>query len=245
MFVLFLSVVCILLVLTGINRMSKVEKAVSGNRMSAYAMIFAMILTLVRMTKSDSFSVKGTVSLIVCLALSACIGVKKAAKIEMIAMPQTVAILNGLGGLASMLVALATAVESGHNTFDQVTSSLAIAVGALTFTGSLIAAGKLARKIDSRPKVLPGHAAIQFLLLLGMLYLVVIHQMPFVIMLLALIWGYVFVIRVGGADMPITISLLNSLSGVAGGIAGMAVQDILLVAIGVCFSWVQIGRAHV
>ena len=114
---------------------------------------------------------------------------------------------------------------------------LALAIGAMTLTGSLIAAGKLARILDARPKSLPNHATVMGLLS-GLCVVGIVLQIlcsgwwAIAVAVLALAIGVIFVMRVGGADMPITISLLNSLSGVAGGIAGMAINEPLLVCVG-------------
>ena len=227
--------ICVAAVLVGINMMSKVRTAVRGNGLSAAAMVLAMgLIFFLRAWAAD-------VSLIlaICAALAAgtVIGVYGAVKAKMIDMPQVIALLNGLGGGASALVAAVTAVNGGAPVFESLTAGLALAIGALTLTGSLVAAGKLARILDARPKSLPNHSAVMAVLTL--LILVGILLQTFVsglwaipVAILSLIIGVVFVMRVGGADMPITISLLNALSGVAGGIAGMAINEPLLVAIG-------------
>ncbi|WP_027106349.1 NAD(P)(+) transhydrogenase (Re/Si-specific) subunit beta, partial [Ligilactobacillus ceti] len=217
---------CTLLVLFGINRMSKVKQAVLGNRISGIAVALAMVLTAYRYQIFSAW----TLYIVMIIALG--LGFVASRKIAMIDMPQTVAVLNGFGGLASLLVAYATALVSGNDPFALITSNIAIAVGALTLTGSLIAGGKLARILNAQPQSLKFHSLWQGLLLIAMIYFIAIAQNPLITLILALVWGIIFVMRVGGADMPITISLLNSFSGVAGGIAGMAVNEPLLVAIG-------------
>ena len=196
--------ICVAAVLLGINLMSKVKTAVLGNALSAAAMIMAMTLTVIR------YGITSHISLYVALAIGAVIGVIGAAKAKMISMPQIIALLNGLGGAASALVAGVTAINGPVSLFDAATAGLALAVGALTFTGSLIAAGKLARILDSRPKTLPHHAAIMGLLAalcVAGIVLQTVHSsiwaIPVAVLSLAI--GVVFVIRVGGADMPITI----------------------------------------
>ena len=116
-------------------------------------------------------------------------------------------------------------------------AGLALAIGALTLTGSLIAAGKLARILDAKPKSLPGHSIIMAVLAVACVCAIVLQTLhssawAIAVAIISLVIGVVFVMHVGGADMPITISLLNALSGVAGGIAGMAINEPLLVAIG-------------
>ena len=230
-----LCAICVVAVLFGINLMSKVKCSVGGNALSAAAMVMA--IAIIYFTRAGATTAGVIIALAVAMAIGAAVGIYGAVKAKMIAMPQIIALLNGLGGAASALVAAVTAVNGAASVFDGITAGLALAIGALTFTGSLIAAGKLARILDSRPKSLPGHTTIMAILVAvcaaGVL-LQTFHSGAWAILVavLSLAIGVVFVMRVGGADMPITISLLNALSGVAGGIAGMAINEPLLVAIG-------------
>ena len=227
--------VCVVAVLLGINAMSKVKTAVKGNGLSAAAMVFA--IALIFATRVWAAGTGVIVALCVALAVGTVIGIYGAAKTKMIDMPQIIALLNGFGGAASALVAAVTAVNGNAPAFEAATAGLALAIGALTFTGSLIAAGKLARILDAKPKSLPHHSAIMGILAAACVAGIVLQTVhsgswAICVTLLSLVIGVVFVMRVGGADMPITISLLNALSGVAGGIAGMAINEPLLVAIG-------------
>jgi len=230
-----LCAVCVGAVLLGINMMSKVKSSVAGNGLSALAMVMAM--AMIYITRVGDTGTAVIVALMIALAVGTAIGIYGALTAKMIAMPQIIAMLNGFGGAASALVAAVTAVIGAKTTFEGATAGVALAVGALTFTGSLIAAGKLARILDSRPKTLPGHATIMGILVLACVAGIVLQTVhsgawAIAVAILALAIGVVFVMRVGGADMPITISLLNALSGVAGGIAGMAINEPLLVVIG-------------
>ncbi|MBQ6798352.1 MAG: NAD(P)(+) transhydrogenase (Re/Si-specific) subunit beta [Oscillospiraceae bacterium] len=227
--------ICIAAVLLGINMMSKVKTAVQGNALSAAAMILAMALIFFMHVKGAGIGI--VLAILAALAVGTVIGVYGAAKAKMISMPQIIALLNGLGGGASALVAAVNAVNGGVPVFEAVTAGLALAIGALTLTGSLIAAGKLARILDARPKSLPHHSAVMGALAVLILIGIVLQTVSsgawaILVAVLSLVIGVVFVMRVGGADMPITISLLNALSGVAGGIAGMAINEPLLVAVG-------------
>ena len=226
---------CVAIVLLGINRMSKVKTAVLGNGLSAAAMVVAMALIFFLRVWAADISL--TVAICVALAAGTVVGIYGAAKAKMIAMPQIIALLNGLGGGASALVAAVTAMDSGVPVFEAVTAGLALAIGALTLTGSLIAAGKLARILDARPRSLPNHSAVMAALAVVILAGILLQTFvsggwALLVAVASLVIGVVFVMRVGGADMPITISLLNALSGVAGGIAGMAINEPLLVAVG-------------
>ncbi len=236
---IILSILLSLAVIAGISMMSKVKSAVAGNFLSALAMLVGVVATV-------WFSgVMSVWTIYVAIIIGALIGSVMAARAQMIQMPQLVALFNGLGGGASALVGVMSYMGWGMTTepeypvFVRFTAILAIAVGMITLVGSLVAAGKLARVIDGRPKVYPAHSAMTLcLIVLSVVCIVLgtVYAQSVWIALGAVLltsgFGYMFAIRVGGADMPITISLLNSLSGVAGSIAGMAIGDIFLVAVG-------------
>ena len=231
-------VICALLaagVLWGISMMSKVKTAVRGNGLSAACTLLAILITLYK------YNLLTDIGLWVCLAIGLAVGLVGAYKVKMIQMPQTVALLNGFGGAASALVAAVSVLDGKEmGAFSLTTAGLALAVGTVTLTGSLIAAGKLHKLLSQKPVVLPCHQQLTMLsLALSILTLVLfpgkwvgVLTAVFLCVVFSGFFGVVFAIRVGGADMPITISLLNSLSGVAGSIAGMAIGDPLLVAIG-------------
>ena len=229
-------------VLVGIALMSKVRTAVTGNLLSALCMAAAIVLTLFHAGIFDKPS-----DLWLCLIVTAIglvVGLLWAARIKMIEMPEIVALFNGFGGAASALVALATLIflpRESMNLFALITGAIALAVGMITLTGSLIAGGKLHKIINGRPVIWKGHKLIlnttMVLVVVTMALIVFVSAIPMwlsclLCTLLSAFFGVAFALRVGGADMPITISLLNSLSGVAGSIAGMAIGDPLLVAVG-------------
>ena len=225
------------LVLVGIYLMSKVNRAVLGNQVSAIALALGVIVTLVYNDIVPEWVLYAS------MLVGTIIGFIFAMRVSMLQMPQMIALFNGLGGAASAIVGgfALMGIGSEVNTFNTVSAIIAIIVGMVTLLGSLIAAGKLHKVLSQKPVILPLHQLLSSLLILLMIGLVVIGFIPNVIdinLLLVLtvvissLFGIVFCIRVGGADMPITISLLNSLSGVAGAVAGLAIGDILLVAIG-------------
>jgi NAD(P) transhydrogenase subunit beta len=225
-----------LLVLFGIYLMSKVKTSRLGNLVSAGAMMAGIIITLI---KNDILPFW---FLYVCLAIGAILGLILAATVKMIQMPQMIALLNGLGGLASLIVGgyALIGVGAGDDIFSRISANLALQVGAITFFGSLIAAGKLHRILPQKPIALPHHSfwtALSFILCLVMVAFSVFEILtPMYILLFGLLvstaFGIIFTIKIGGADMPIAISLLNSLSGVAGAISGLAIGDVLLVSVG-------------
>ncbi len=257
MMMLVLHILIPILVLIGLWQMSRVPTAVKGNELSVFAMTLAVTVTLL----GGEFS--SMLIVLLFLVIGGFIGLRMARKVQMIQMPQMVGLLNGLGGGASMLVGLLSLVGIkevkvlasylmksgiGENEvfwvtpFEGATSVLAIVIGALTLSGSLVAAGKLHRVLPQKPVRLSGHSFYVYtslLLCVAALALVLFffrtNTMGWIALLSVvggLAFGIFFTLRVGGADMPITISLLNSLSGVAGGIAGMAIGNLMLVAIG-------------
>ena len=244
---IILSALLSVAVLVGISMMSKVKTSVNGNLLSALAMLVGVVATLLFSGVVSAWTIYPAI------IIGALIGSVMARKVQMIQMPQVVALFNGLGGGASAFVGILSAsgmgfsseqlseiAMNGYEPFVQFTSLLAIAVGMITLVGSLVAAGKLHRVLPQKPIVWQNHSAITMLLLIltvaciiagifveGPSTLLIIGSIVF-----SALFGLFFSIRVGGADMPITISLLNSLSGVAGSIAGMAISDIFLVAVG-------------
>ena len=230
---IIISAVLAVLVLAGISMMSRVRTAVAGNLLSAFAMLCGIVATLL------FAGVVSVWTIYVSILIGALVGSILAVRVQMIQMPQTVALFNGLGGGASALVGLLSV--QGDTPFVRFTALLAVAVGMVTLVGSLVAAGKLHRVLPQKPVVWKGHALCTLLFLVLTLVFVVVGTFAqgagltvciagaFVA---ASLFGLWFSLRVGGADMPITISLLNSLSGVAGSIAGMAVGDVFLVAVG-------------
>ncbi len=230
-----LSALLSLGVLLGIRWMSRVKTAVRGNRLSALCMLAAVIIILLReRVLEDAFVWAG-------LAVGLIAGLVLARVVRMITMPQMVGLLNGLGGAASAVAAWLTIKNAAVlSAFALVTAESALCVGALTFSGSLVAAGKLHRILPQKPVRLPLHqlwTALSFALMLtGVLLAWILPArrtiMSIVTLISGLAFGLLFALPVGGADMPITISLLNSTSGVAAAIAGMAVGDVLLVSVG-------------
>ncbi|HZJ73437.1 MAG TPA: NAD(P)(+) transhydrogenase (Re/Si-specific) subunit beta [Perlabentimonas sp.] len=227
-------------VLVGIHLMSKVEKAQLGNKISAIAIALAIVITLIKNDILPLWLIYPGV------IIGLIIGLVIAKRVKMIQMPQLVALLNGVGGAASAIVAsfafikLYPAVED-PDFFGRFTSSLAIAIGSITLFGSLVAAGKLHKVLSQKPVTLPLHQVLSMGLLIILLALVVfggffnLTSTAVILMatiLIASAFGIVFSIRVGGADMPITISLLNSFSGVAAAVTGFAIGDVLLVSVG-------------
>ena len=231
-----ICVVLSLLVLLGIFLMSKVEKSVIGNLISAVAIAIGIIVTMIYKEILPVFIIYPS------MIVGTLIGLFLAYKVGMMQMPQLVALLNGVGGAASAIIGAFSlfGIGSPLDVFSQITSVLALEVGVVTFIGSLVAALKLHKILPQKPIVLPKHELFTTLTLVLSLAVIVtagFKALPIGLvfalgLILSLAFGLIFTIKVGGADMPITISLLNSFSGVAGAIAGLAINDILLVSIG-------------
>lgn len=230
------SIILAALVLLGIKLMSSPRTAVQGIRLSAFSMLAAVLLVL---WSNDILSVP---MLWIAIAIGSAIGYVMGVKATMIQMPQMVALLNGLGGGASALVAAAEIIEGYGKmaAFNKLSSQLALIVGGITLSGSLIAAAKLDRRMSQRPITLKGHGLLANGSIILMIAFAVATLQPdapilslsFLVLALSLAYGILFAIRVGGADMPITISLLNSLSGLAGSIVGFTISEPLLVSVG-------------
>ncbi|MBR5882872.1 MAG: NAD(P)(+) transhydrogenase (Re/Si-specific) subunit beta, partial [Mailhella sp.] len=235
------AVVLALAILYGLHLMSNVKLSVRGNVIAASAMALAIIITMFR----DGS--QGSITLWISIAAGMAFGLFLSNKVKMIQMPQLVAFLHGFGGGSAALVGLVMLAYVGPNEpdhfglFHRVDACLALCSGMTTIAGSFVAAGKLHRVLPQKPVVLPQHNNIINALLAIMVVAMVVYNIApntaaafwiTVMTLAGIAFGVVFCIRVGGADMPITISLLNSMGGISCAIAGFAVSDPLLVAVG-------------
>ncbi|MBQ7715262.1 MAG: NAD(P)(+) transhydrogenase (Re/Si-specific) subunit beta [Clostridia bacterium] len=212
-------------ILAGLILMSKPSTARVGNAVSAFCTLIAVAVTMYH------YNVLSSAVIWVSIAVGVVISAIAIVRVKMIQMPQVVALLNGFGGLASALVAILSAVQS-EDKFSYYTACIALVIGFVTFTGSLVAAGKLHKILPQKPIVLKGHTVYIVLIVAATVACIALGSPLWATAILSSLFGVLFAVRVGGADMPITISLLNSLSGVAGGIAGIAVRNVLLVAVG-------------
>ena len=215
------------LFILGIKKLSHPKTARSGNFLSACGMFVAIVSTLIA---NDNIDLQ---MIVIGMIIGSVIGALFAQKVEMTQMPQMVAIFNGFGGSASALVAAAEFLNSGSiSTFTLSSIMISIFVGTLTFTGSFIAFGKLQGFISGQPIVFPGQQTLNAILALTLLgfgiYAVItpseINYFYGLIILSALI-GITLTIPIGGADMPVVISLLNSYSGVAAAATGFVLMN--------------------
>ena len=233
-----LYLVAAVLFILGIKRLSSPATAVSGNRLSAVGMLIAIVVTLLdRSVVSYQVIVAG-------LIVGSALGLWLARSVKMTAMPQMVALLNGLGGGASLLVGGAELLRAGLTgrtlpLDTSVTIQLSLLIGAVTLTGSLVAYAKLQELMPGRPIVFPGLTALNGLLLAAIAGLgtwQVINQAAprwafYGVCLLSLLLGVLVVLPIGGADMPVVISLLNSYSGLAAAMTGFVIRnDVLIIS---------------
>ena len=224
--------------LLGIFLMQSPRTALWGNRLGALSMLAAAVWVF------SSLNGGSLSSALLYVAAGAAIGIALGQSVRMIHMPQTVALLNGFGGAASALVAWAAAPGySGVETalLFWATSGLAVGIGTLTFSGSVIAVLKLQGLAFRQPVQLEGHGhLLRFSILLAALLIIIntaylgfyAVEMILLIALFGLLAGFLMALRIGGADMPIVISLLNSFSGIAAAVAGLAVENMILAGTG-------------
>ena len=223
------------LFIIGLKRLSSPATARQGNTLAAVGMLLAIVATLlVRQIVSFQWIVVG-------LVLGTALGALMAMRIKMTAMPQMVGMLNAFGGGASTLVAFAEYLftPTGRPVDVSVTLVLTVIIGAVTFSGSFAAAGKLQELISGRSITYPFQKTVNGLFLLSVLvlgaYIVVgPHNVTVltVLTVLALVLGVLGVLPIGGADMPVVISLMNSYSGIAGAMAGFVLRNNALIISG-------------
>jgi len=222
--------------IVGIKRLGSPATARSGNQLAALSMLIGVIVTLFdQQIVSFNFIIAGVI-------IGSLIGAFAAKKVEMTAMPEMVAIFNGFGGGASALVAWGELSRTNPlllENQDLVTVGLSILIGSLTFTGSFIAFGKLKGFISGRPLTFPGQNIFNLLMTFGLFGLVgwftydPEYQLIFWLLFgLSLLLGVLTVLPIGGADMPVVISLLNSYSGIAASMAGFVINNNLLIISG-------------
>ncbi len=229
----------------GIKRLSKVKTARQGNTLAAVGMLLAIVGALLELGTVDYRWIAGG------MILGAIIGATFAIRVQMTAMPEMVALFNGFGGIASALVATSVywdlvVEKSGVGTVaeivgtdEAITVMLSILIGGVTFTGSIIALMKLQGSLKKgQPILLPARHFITFGLLFASIAFGVVaviasgmDSVPWVLALAggSLILGILLTIPIGGADMPVVVSLLNSYSGVAASMAGFVIGNPLLI----------------
>jgi NAD(P) transhydrogenase subunit beta len=226
------------LFILGIRGLSHPRTARQGNILASVGMLIAVVATLLHP------DVENYGLIAVGIAIGTVIGAVSARAVKMTAMPQMVALFNGVGGGAVALVALSEYHElipdPGEIPLETLLPTLlACVIGAISFAGSLIAFAKLQELMTGRPIVFPGNQFLNFGLLLGILFLIVYlaagpeSETLFVVMLCgALLFGIMLIIPVGGADMPVVISMLNAFTGLSAAGAGFVLDNNSLIIAG-------------
>jgi NAD(P) transhydrogenase subunit beta len=226
------------LFIIGLKQLSSPETARRGNLISGVGMLIAILITLV-----DRAIISYTVILFG-LLVGGALGLWMARAVKMTAMPQMVALLNGVGGGASLLVGSAEFLKANlaGETLPlnvDITIQLSLLIGAVTFSGSLIAFAKLQELMSGRAITYPGQKGVNGLLFVGLIGLMAyqvataegVTWVLYAVIVLSLLLGVLLVIPIGGADMPVVISLLNSYSGIAASMTGFVIQnDVLIIA---------------
>ncbi len=242
----------------GLRMLRAPTTARKGNLVSAAGMLAAILGTVLVTFDKGEFNTWSAVAVLGGIAIGTIVGIPAAKLVKMTAMPEMVALFNGFGGIASLLIGWSQTQEAiAHgSTLAEVEADLirltggqpnvvtlatffAVLIGGITFTGSVVAWGKLSEKLSSKPVLYPGQNIVNALAVLGAIALGVWFTIQpdqiwllYVIIPLSFVLGVAVVIPIGGGDMPVVISLLNSYSGLAACAAGFAVNSPLLIIIG-------------
>ena len=236
-------IVAAILFILSLSGLSNQETA----RRGCYYGMVGMAIAIIATTLSGFVTVYGI--LILALLIGGSIGARAALKVQMTQMPELVAIMHSLVGMAAVLVGYANFMDStitingAEKNIHELEIYLGILIGAITFSGSVIAFGKLSEKISGKPMILPGRHWFNLALLIATIVLgyMFLHQtesggnaiIPLAIMTaIALVFGVHMVMAIGGADMPVVISMLNSYSGWAAAATGFMLSNDLLIVTG-------------
>ena len=245
-------IVASILFVLGIKMLGSAKTARKGNLVSSVGMLLAVVVTLLYKGLDFKFIIAG-------LLIGGIIGLVAAKRVQMTAMPEMVALFNGFGGLASLLVGWAEyekirsagffdyfAQQNAPVVFTTTVIVLAVLIGGVTFTGSIQAWGKLSGKLGSRAVIIPAQRLINGAIVAGILVLSLLFVFSgslelgastqlglfLGIVVLAMALGILGVLPIGGGDMPVVIALLNSFSGLAAAAAGFVILNNVLIVAG-------------
>ena len=230
-------IIASILFILGLKRLSSAETARQGNRLSSIGMALAVVATLAGSGFSWTWILAGFV-------IGGTIGAIAAKRVEMTGMPEMVALFNGSGGIASLLVGWASQLnpgEAGLTTASEIPLYLAILIGGVTFTGSIVAWAKLSGKMNGKPIQFKGQQLINIVVLLALIVVGFLFVQDsggqwntwlIAAVVLSFVFGIMAVIPIGGADMPVVIALLNSYSGLAACAAGFIINNTVLIVSG-------------
>lgn len=231
----------------GLKMLSKPESARKGNMVAAAGMFIAIFATIFLYQTEDGSHLKNYLWIFGGIAIGTLLGTYSAKKVKMTDMPQMVSLFNGMGGACAAIISIIEMQHYLHNhpgeslmNLQVITIILGMLIGSVSFMGSMIAYGKLDGKIKDRS--LPGQKFITIGLLLGLLAFTVIFLMQdpaqaptymYILLACAALYGVVFVMPIGGADMPVVISLLNSFTGVAAACGGFLYNNSVMLTGGI------------
>ena len=228
-----------ILFIFGLKMLSSPETAQRGNLVSASGMLIAILVTL---AQNEIIAYE---YLLVALIGGLIVGVSASSLVKMTSMPELVALFNGFGGIASLLVGVAEFINPSSSTLIQIIAiSFTVLIGGITFSGSLVAFGKLSEIISGKPLILFGQrfilsALLLIALLLALELIISTGQLNissqtilFILIGVTLILGVLLTAPIGGADMPVVIALLNSYSGLAASSAGFVINNNVLIVAG-------------
>lgn len=230
----FAYILASILFIIGLKMLSSAKTARKGNWISAVGMLIAIVTTLLYSGLSYEWIAIG-------LVVGSVIGAFSAQYVQMTAMPEMVALFNGFGGIASLLVGWAEFhSEPPEASFTRLAIFLTVLIGGITFTGSMIAYAKLAKKMSGKPFLFKGQQIVNALLMLftlaiGLLFSFTVgdsYPLFLTFAAISLVLGVSTVIPIGGADMPVVIALLNSYSGLAASMAGFIINNTVLIVAG-------------
>ena len=213
--------------------LGKEDTAVRGNFLSAVAMLIAVSVTLI--------NIFNPLLIIIGISIGALVGSLIALKVKMTSIPEMVALFNGFGGLATFFIAWSEFNSSIDNSFQYILIMLTVYIGGVTFSGSIIAYGKLSErlKIAKTSIITKLFTTIFYISLVYLFYSAALTEIFIptfdfftILLVLTLLGGVGFVLPIGGGDMPVVISLLNSFSGIAAAFAGLLLLNNVLIVAG-------------
>jgi len=239
-FVYVIAAACFVI---GLHLMNSPATARRGNQVSTVGMAVAMIATLVLLIHDGTVTAAGWIVLILGTLLGSAVGLWSARTVQMTAMPQLVSMFNAVGGGAAALVAVhdyihTESLPGGVLGTTTVATVLDVLIGSVTFSGSIIAAGKLQGLIPGQPIILRGgrilNAALAVVIIGTAAFMFASASLPalLVLVLASLAFGVMMVLPIGGADMPVVISLLNAFTGTAVAMAGIVINNWALIVAG-------------
>ena len=238
-----LYIVSAVLFILTLGGLSNQETARRGNQYGIAAMTIAVIATILGPQVTDNYSI-----MIILILLGGSLGILLSKRVKMTEMPELVAILHSLVGLAAVLVGLVNFVNpiieytDVEKTIHSIEIYLGIFIGMVTFSGSIVAFGKLSGKISGKPLVLPAKHYLNLIMVIAVIFYgsqfvsaettdLAINPLA-IMLLISFLFGIHLVASIGGADMPVVVSMLNSYSGWAASVTGFMLSNDLLIVVG-------------